>query len=1368
MPIIGSASVQIRAVDKFFERDVRAAVRKIKNVEIGLKADVDLTKVNKKLADLRYRMRNNVIQLNIDAKTETIEKDFDRIVQRFDGQRITLQGDADTLRAETQLALASRTRHSNITARVDPATQKALKGLFYTLTGSIPFDKVKAGLLGLAGNFESITIKGAAVVSVISAITSGLFSLAGGAFTIGSDLTDLIGITAALPAGIFLFGTAIAAATIGWKGFTKAVGGDAKALAKLPKEAQEAAKALKGLGTQISKPVQKAFWVELDGSLQSMVKTTVPALRDGLVGTAKAMGGLTKDAFQSMEKFVKSGGLSTMFDGSNQGLQNMRKGMDPLITAFGKLGVVGSKLLPQFGDWMGELGVKFGNFIDQAGEDKITGWIMDAVQTIQLLGSSVASITQIFSGISAAANEAGFGGLSAFAGGLERAAAVANSEPFKSQMVNFFNAASEASDVFNTSVYNLFKTLGNASQVLGGFFSVGVGVVSAFIDNITSMLANSNILSGLYTGLSDFKNAIKAMEPGFISLGNLIGGISVLAGTVFTAMAPGFNDIMDTLDRVMAALLPGLTAVVPVFNAFVQAVLSIATGPIVALADGISSLLEGFAGMPVPLQLIVMSLGAMVLLGPRLTTMLSGISTGFGDMRKRMDGDVDGLSKSSGRMYDHFGRMRDSAGGVGRALGTIPFAAMTSGMGGVATSLGAATKAAGKTALSGLRGALSGGAALMGGPWGVALAGGIALAGAFGAAQEESKARIEGLSKSLDQQTGHITNATKALVATSALDGATDSWDDFFRGALQGAKSTEETLDKLGITTEDYVKKISDDSSRTAYVQGFEKIRDAMRNGIPVTEEMARAVGSTKEALKDLDDDDLAHLATKAKNAADELTKAEEKTKKLAAATGLTSASATVFAKNLETLGSASSSAGDKFNALKSNLDLLNGGMNGIVNTKKGLAQALADSKTGLTELAAGGTVALNSLYSVKDGFDFTTQAGRDFHTSLESSTDAILKNGTAAMDQAIKSGKSAEEANSIAIQAMQPGVAALRDQLKNLGVEGPKIDAIIRSFGLMPDQITSAVSVTGTEEAQRKIFLTKLAADSFANGNYASVLSALPDAAKKAIADATGTADEFAAGDYNAILEALNEAPGGSAAALATILSVTNGNYDAAISALNLTAAGTDAAKAMIASVKDHQIKITALDGVSDTVYTVKTQLASLKDKSVNITTYYSSASTGEAGSGRQTAGGMNGAILNSVTDRSSLFQGNFPMQKLNKYADGGFEKHTAQFAKAGAMRLWAEPETGGEAYIPLAKSKRTQSLKILEEVARIFGFGLHNMQMANGGVEKSVGQVTATPTSSAAGANLSLNVYPSPGLSEEQIGKAALTELYWQLSTI
>lgn len=65
--------------------------------------------------------------------------------------------------------------------------------------------------------------------------------------------------------------------------------------------------------------------------------------------------------------------------------------------------------------------------------------------------------------------------------------------------------------------------------------------------------------------------------------------------------------------------------------------------------------------------------------------------------------------------------------------------------------------------------------------------------------------------------------------------------------------------------------------------------------------------------------------------------------------------------------------------------------------------------------------------------------------------------------------------------------------------------------------------------------------------------------------------------------------------------------------------------------------------------------------------------------------------------------------VDKLERYANGGSkEQHKAQIARGGEWRVWAEPETGGESYIPLAKSKRKRSTQILAKTADIFGLSV------------------------------------------------------------
>lgn len=85
------------------------------------------------------------------------------------------------------------------------------------------------------------------------------------------------------------------------------------------------------------------------------------------------------------------------------------------------------------------------------------------------------------------------------------------------------------------------------------------------------------------------------------------------------------------------------------------------------------------------------------------------------------------------------------------------------------------------------------------------------------------------------------------------------------------------------------------------------------------------------------------------------------------------------------------------------------------------------------------------------------------------------------------------------------------------------------------------------------------------------------------------------------------------------------------------------------------------------------------------------------------------NGALLAVQNQIRELDRRTMANGGILTFADGGtYENHVAQIAPAGAMRLWAEPETGGEAYIPLAEAKRSRSVATLAEVNRRFDYPL------------------------------------------------------------
>lgn len=119
--------------------------------------------------------------------------------------------------------------------------------------------------------------------------------------------------------------------------------------------------------------------------------------------------------------------------------------------------------------------------------------------------------------------------------------------------------------------------------------------------------------------------------------------------------------------------------------------------------------------------------------------------------------------------------------------------------------------------------------------------------------------------------------------------------------------------------------------------------------------------------------------------------------------------------------------------------------------------------------------------------------------------------------------------------------------------------------------------------------------------------------------------------------------------------------------------------------------------DAAAKSTKLLNEQLARLKDKTIKITvkTEYQDELSRQA--------------LRDANKIKNSADGNIFMKAGGVVGSAaGPERHIAQIAPAGAWRVWAEPETGGEAYIPLAPSKRARSTAILEEVADRFGYGL------------------------------------------------------------
>lgn len=150
--------------------------------------------------------------------------------------------------------------------------------------------------------------------------------------------------------------------------------------------------------------------------------------------------------------------------------------------------------------------------------------------------------------------------------------------------------------------------------------------------------------------------------------------------------------------------------------------------------------------------------------------------------------------------------------------------------------------------------------------------------------------------------------------------------------------------------------------------------------------------------------------------------------------------------------------------------------------------------------------------------------------------------------------------------------------------------------------------------------------------------------------------------------------------------------------------------------NISNKDFDITANDRASGVIGDIRS--ASIPEKVVNIVANVSSKVKSFFGFGN-----LNGGIVSGKGVKTFANGGIEKAMKsiqMSQFAQGS-EKHVAQIAKGGwPYRVWAEPETGGEAYIPLAQSKRKRSTDILEQVARTFGYSLVR-KFASGGIMKA-----------------------------------------------
>lgn len=128
-----------------------------------------------------------------------------------------------------------------------------------------------------------------------------------------------------------------------------------------------------------------------------------------------------------------------------------------------------------------------------------------------------------------------------------------------------------------------------------------------------------------------------------------------------------------------------------------------------------------------------------------------------------------------------------------------------------------------------------------------------------------------------------------------------------------------------------------------------------------------------------------------------------------------------------------------------------------------------------------------------------------------------------------------------------------------------------------------------------------------------------------------------------------------------------------------------------------------------SDRISTVSTHTVSIVRKIRDVFEHSDGGIT--PGTTRFNNGGV---TYHASGEGSTTTSDNTAVSAVNRAMTGNYKEpaHQAHIAAPGTYRVFAESETGGEAYIPLGANKRERSTRILDRVAGMFGYNLVDNQ--------------------------------------------------------
>jgi hypothetical protein len=364
-------------------------------------------------ADTRGAQEAQAAMAATSAEAEVLDRRMGIVTQRFEENRRASVQTAEQIMKQRQQLEDLRITHERYAAEYTKATDRLGESLerVSDKLGSVLRIVGQGGLMGLFGLGSSSTMAamGAGGLGQVTSALSGMVIA----------MQQLSGIVALIPAGIG--GAVISLGTLAtaFHGVKEAMGAmeDPQKFIESLRELAPAARmammtfysfqdAIRGVRFAI----QEATFEPFVQQLQPLIYTWLPMLQNAGVQVGRAFGGMISQVMAFMQTASAQEGFNTFVNNMVAGLQSASHAIEPLMSAFQTLSVVGSGFFERIGNAITKVADEFNNWVQGAAQSgRLQAWIDSALRAFTDLGHIVMNVGETIMNIAAIGSTHGGG-----------------------------------------------------------------------------------------------------------------------------------------------------------------------------------------------------------------------------------------------------------------------------------------------------------------------------------------------------------------------------------------------------------------------------------------------------------------------------------------------------------------------------------------------------------------------------------------------------------------------------------------------------------------------------------------------------------------------------------------------------------------------------------------------------------------------------------------------------------------------------------------------------------------------------------------------------------------------------------------------